>query len=261
MGTPRVTLPISQLRLGRSGPPWNVVEWHGNLDAWTLKTRSAGGATAYVLVCAALTPGPSFFRAVPRCCPSNDLTLCYSFRLERHKTRRRGGVLPGFAMGPLAPRSFTSSVSSTSLDSNGSSESAEEECSGSVGSLETDTVLVEWLRHGRAVGVRVCDQRLFRDAKLTMRRKAWNDVVLRVRMNSWDEHGVARRDGVVCLALNGRAAMHDGLVVCPRAPHALCGIHVITPSHAIPAHAIPSHASTAVAATAGLLLRGVSVVA
>lgn len=256
MGTPRVTLPISQLRLGRSGPPWNVVEWRGNLDAWTLKTRSAGGgrATAYDLVCAALTPGPSFFRAVPRCCPSNDLTLCYSFRLERHKTRRRGGVLPGFAMGPLAHK-FTSSVSSTSLDSNGSSESAEE-CSGSVGSLETDTVLVEWLRHGRAVGVRVGDQRLFRDAKLTMRRRAWNDVVLRVRMNSWDEHGVARRDGVVCLALNGRAAMHDGLVVCSRASHALCGIHVTTPAHATPAHAIP-----AVAATAGLLLRGVSVVA
>ena len=243
LGTPRVSLPVSQLRLGRSGPPWNAVAWRGG---WKLDNEHC------VLIAQDDdVHAPLSFRAVPRCFPSGDLTLCYSFRLFQHVTSQRmapQGVLPGFAVGwPIAqpPSSSSSSAALSALSRSQSSDnSLESNSSSSSGTDDVWYCLVEWTR-GEAVVVRAwAGQVLFDDAGLRFRRGKWNDVVLRVRMNSWDERGAPRRDGVVSLALNGRAATLQGLVVCPCARQALCGVHVV-------AAASPSaSASPAVAAAA-----------
>ena len=257
LGTPRVSLPVSQLRLGRSGPPWNAVAWRGG---WKLDNEQ------HVLIAQADDASLSF-RAVPRCFPSGDLTLCYSFRLFQHVTSQRmapQGVLPGFAVGwPIASSSSSSSSSaalSALSQSQSSNNSLDSNSSSSSGADDVWYCLVEWARGGAAVVVRAwAGQVLFDDARLRLRRGKWNDVVLRVRLNSWDERGAPRRDGVVSLALNGRAATLQGLVVCPCARQALCGVHVVAAASHSASATVAAAISPAVTTAVGLT--GLSVVA
>ncbi len=242
MGTPRVSLPVSQLHLGRTTPPWNVVTWHGPVEQQWKVQRDADGLPSHVRVCVVpWRPVVASFRAVPHCFPARDVTLCYSVRMrQQHDKWGGGGTLPGLIIaGDPLPHLFVSSSSFLSTCSSGfsldmmagsGSGSGSEESPGVsddpfVVSDDDSHCRVEWMRDGRAV-VGLMDEQLFGNARLRLHATKWNDVALRVKLNSWDEWGNPRHDGIVALALNGRAAMQDGIVVCRDESQALRSIHM-----------------------------------
>ena len=87
IGKPRISLPLSQLALGRTTPPWNARAWkrvacdiRDDFDrAHVMRVRIPGGCD---------------FDAVPRCFPATDITLHYAVRFERRFAYGDGGVLP-----------------------------------------------------------------------------------------------------------------------------------------------------------------------
>ena len=87
IGKPRISLPLSQLSLGRTAPPWNAQAW--KRLACDIRDDMERAAVMRVRI-----PGGCDFRAVPRCFPATDVTVHYAVRFERQFSYGEGGALP-----------------------------------------------------------------------------------------------------------------------------------------------------------------------
>ena len=62
---------------------------------------------------------------------------------------------------------------------------------------------------------------MFQGERLFLNKSGWNTVVLRLKLNSFDECDYANPDGAVALGVNGRAAWCTGIVWAPRRGEAI----------------------------------------
>ena len=93
LGRPRVSLPLSQLVLGRTAPPWHAEAWR-HLECAVVKDDALGDVLRVWLAQGPL--GGCRFVAVPRGMPASDLTLTYSVRFSTC-CGFGGGRLPGLS--------------------------------------------------------------------------------------------------------------------------------------------------------------------
>ena len=179
LGRPHVTLPTSQLTLGRTAPPWNAMCWEALAGCAILGNSVL--RVKYAL-------GGSSFVAVPSCFPCEHATLHFSVRFGREWCAScgfGGGRFPGLvARGAKGARLLFAPA---------------------------------WLRSGRLVaavyapGSSQPTTLLERAALKLQTNGAWNDVVLRVKLNSArGEDGMQGGDGEVSISVNGAAATHKG---------------------------------------------------
>lgn len=185
VGRPKVRLPMSQLVLGRTSTPWNGRAWNTRQNAAVVDD-----ALRVTFDPAAGKLNGSSFKSVPPCLPATDVTLQYRVRFDEHFPWGRGGRLPGLVLGCGA-----------------------------------GAVAVEWLRSGCAAARVLHEGRtVFDDAQLHFeRRGAWNQVILRVKLNGFDQDDTTP-DGSLALSVNGRAVTLGGL--CWRRRPAVCVDHV-----------------------------------
>jgi hypothetical protein len=209
LGRPAVQLPLSQLTLGRTTAPWQG-------SAWNVRTARVLGDLLRVDYQRGSgtqrgdPPGGVNFKARPHCLPAADLTFRYKVRFAANFDWSRGGKLPGIFVG--------------SGDASGGEHSA-----GGA------SVRVMWQRDGRLAayvyvpaGVRQpaayrataraagrgYGDLLFEDAGFAARGggAGWNDVILRVKLNSFDDEGAPRPDGVLTMSVNGQPASLTGVI-------------------------------------------------
>lgn len=233
LGRPRVSLPMSQLTLGRGAPPWNGGAW------WTDAAEVVNDEDAGVQVLRVRYPrgsgppsakgprGGAGFLAAPPGLPASDITLAYRVRFAPGFQWSYGGKLPGLLM----------------RDAKGEDEDAKDEdaeaARGGRHSPRTASCRLMWQREGgliayvyppsgvrqgreyeRQAGVRTGGKverfgdGLFKGERLRLRGGGrWNTLVVRVKLNGFDDvTGEPLADGVLTLSLNGRAATLDGIV-------------------------------------------------
>lgn len=164
VGRPRAALPITQLSLGRTTPPWNAVAWRAD------NCRVAGEVLAVDLRRGA---GVRFL-AQPRGLPATEATLSYTARVASDFAWSRGGTLPGVRVSDGA------------------------------------ACVLAWRPRGELVA-RVGAREMLRDAGMRLRRGHWNTLVLRVRLNGFED-GRPRRDGVLAVCVNGAVASVSDVV-------------------------------------------------
>lgn len=210
-----MNLPLSQLVLGRTGPPWHAEAWRRLPRSCTVEESVD---RAHVLRLA--FPAGCSFSATPRGFPTTDATLRYSIKFDRDFAWGSWGMLPGLRM------------------------TSGKRCPATCGAM--------WLNDGRVVAFVHATHRLpagcdYANSKLfdacpqgciqgaffgraclqfRVARGAWNHVVLRVKLNSFDETGAPRPDGSITLAVNGKAATADGVVWRTGATSLIRGLHV-----------------------------------
>lgn len=227
MGRPQVSLPVSQLVLGRMGPPWYASAWHLR-NAATVSTsgQEEGQALRVTFPKGAGTPGATSgpqggggFFATPRCLPARDVTLHYTVRFARGFVWSRGGKLPGLFIGDGAAAGGKHSTKSASCR-------LMWQPSGGViayvyppeGVRQSAAYAREAAgqQHNRRLGEGDASRygdALFKKAGLRLRGDGqWNRVVLRVKLNSFDDDGTPMADGVLSLVINDRAATFTGVV-------------------------------------------------
>lgn len=221
LGRPKVSLPVSQLVPGarKPTPPWYASGWH-SLETCGLAHDPREGDVLRVLYprgsgnSHAGVAGGCGFRAVPRCLPGTDVTLEYAVRFPDTFRWSAGGKLPGLFVG-------------------------DGHASGGRREARAASVRLMWQRGGYAIayvytpaGVsqpaayrreaggppREYGDGLFKGARLRFRRGGWNTVVLRVRLNTFDERGRPNSDGQLSLAVNGRVGTLAGGIVWRRYP-------------------------------------------
>lgn len=208
MGRPKVELPFSQLVLGKTTPPWNA-------QSWSTKTcKIVDGVLRVSYPEGSSTPsskgprGGCSFKARPHCLPATDVTLSYRVRFADNFDWVRGGKLPGLFIG-------------------------HGHASGGDHSAGAASCRLMWLAKGKVIayvytpsGIRQSasyahevhegkqyGDSLFHDAKLFLKKGgAWNDIILRVRVNGFTEEGDPKPDGVVTLSVNGQAVTFTGIV-------------------------------------------------
>lgn len=215
LGRPKVTLPFSQMTLGRTTPPWYATSWR--TEACELVRDEEYGEVLRVRYPRRSgtpsnrrgPPGGAGFSAAPRCLPATDVTLEYRVRFADNFQWSNGGKLLGLAIG-------------------------EGPAGGGERSARAASCRLMWQREGGVIayvyapaGARQppAYQRelgrpstkygdgLFKSAMLQMRRGGrWNAVVIRLKLNTFDENGRPRGDGVLTLSINGRAASLSGIV-------------------------------------------------
>lgn len=174
LGRPHVTLPTSQLTLGRTSPPWNAMCWKA----------LAGCAIRNGVLRVQYALGGSSFLSIPSCFPCEHATLHFGVRFGREWCTScgfGGGRFPGLvARGEGDARALFA---------------------------------LAWLRNGRMVALvhtpgSAPPTVLLERAALQLRTDGvWNDVVLRVKLNAAGRGG---GDGEVSISVNGAAAMHAG---------------------------------------------------
>jgi hypothetical protein len=209
LGRPVVKLPLSQLTLGRTTPPWYGAAW--NTQTCTVVgdvlrvdyPRGSGTGRSHG------PAGGCNFKAVPRCLQGTDVTFRYRVRFAPSFQWGKGGKLPGIFVG-------TGSASGGRHSEDGSS------------------VRVVWKRGGQLVayvypprGVRQpaayrsavrrgeeYGDFLFESAGFkALKAPDWNSVILRIKLNGFEDDGRPREDGILTLSVNGQApATLNGII-------------------------------------------------
>lgn len=208
LGKPETSLPFSQLTLGTTAPPWMASAWRTeacSVRGNVLRVSYPRGSGTFD------SGGPAGgcnFKARPHALPAKDVTLHYRVRFASNFEWSKGGKLPGLFVG-------------------------HGDASGGQHAAKAASARLMWLRDGQAVaytyppaGVKQSAEYLaqartkgrygdevFGGAKLKFREPGrWNDVVLRVKLNGFDEDGRPLHNGMLSLSVNGRAASVGGVV-------------------------------------------------
>lgn len=203
VGRPRVTMPFSQLSLGKTTPPWLASSWRvgacrvaGNV----LRVDYPRGSSNFD---SGGPEGGCHFRARPACLPATDVTLSYRVRFPGSFEWSKGGKLPGLFVGfgdaSGGDRSSTAASCRLMWQREGGAIAYLYPPSGVKQSAEYWQAAKRAGRYGDV---------MFGGAGLQFRRgdDTWNDVVLRVKLNGFDSDGEPVPDGVVTLAVNQQAA-------------------------------------------------------
>lgn len=186
LGRPKVSLPTSQLTLWRTTPPWFA-------DSWKLASCDIDDETDVLRVhfpAGCCSWAGSAFLGAPRCLPATDVIVEYRVRFAPTFDWKLGGRLPGLCIGH--PRDST--LCCPVWQGRGA---------------------VACVSRGRG------GQRTMLDAaQLQWGRERWNKVVLRLKLNGFDDFRRPLRDGTLSLSIDGKAATMSG-VVWRTAPDAL----------------------------------------
>lgn len=224
LGRPLVKLPLSQLTLGRTTAPWQG-------SAWVTKACSVEGDVLRVEYPRGSgnfrgggPRGGCSFKARPHCVPATDLTFSYRVRFADSFQWSKGGKLPGIFVG-------SGEASGGHHSSNGAS------------------MRVMWQEGGQLIGYvyppsgvkqpaayeRAADgsktghgDGLFKDAGLYVTKGDWNDIVVRVKLNSFDNDGKPNPDGVATLSVNGTPASLTGIVWRRKPSVKITHVNVVT---------------------------------
>lgn len=208
LGRPETALPFSQLSLGTTSPPWMASAWRTeacSVRGNVLRVEYPRGSGNFG---SGGPEGGCTFKARPHTLPATDVTLHYRVRFASNFQWSKGGKLPGLFIG-------------------------QGDASGGAHTPKAASARLMWVRDGQVVaytyppsGVRQSQQYLdqaktkggygdevFGAAKLRFREPGrWNDVVLRVKLNGFDEDGAPLQNGLLSLSVNGRAASVGGIV-------------------------------------------------
>lgn len=185
MGRPAVSLPISQLVLGRTTPPWNGEAWHVervDADADVLRVTFRGGCS---------------FLCSPQALPASDVTLSYTIRVS-DGFRWARGWLPGLVIGSReSPREASCRLAWHAH-----------------GRLSASVRLPRDARQGREYYRQSSNgnNELLGGEGLCLKRGRWNTVVLRVRLNGFDDFQRPVQDGVLTVCVNGVMSTVSGIV-------------------------------------------------
>jgi len=214
LGRPMVSLPFSQLTLGRSGPPWNAKGWHTH-DSEMVDDPEHGAVLRVRYPKGSGTsrsrgpPGGAGFLATPRGFPATDVTLHYMVRFAPNFQWSRGGKLPGLAVGEGAASGGRHSARAASCRFVWQPEG------GVVAYVYTPAGVEQpgaYCRQAERKGGRYGDH-LFKQAHLRLRPDGqWNRLIMRIRLNGFEDDGRPRADGVLTVSVNGKAATFSGLV-------------------------------------------------
>lgn len=206
LGKPKVQLPISQLTLGKTSPPWNAGAWRTEscaVQGDVLRVSYPRGSSNLS------SHGPAGgcnFKARPRCLPARDVTLTYKVRFADNFEWSRGGKLPGLFIGygdaSGGQRSPTAASCRLMWRQDG----------GIVAYVYTPSGIRQSTEYSRAVqpGGKYGDK-VFA-SKFAVGRQDWNDIVLRVRLNGFDQNGEPKADGMLTLGVNNQTATLEGIV-------------------------------------------------
>lgn len=203
-----VSLPCSQLVLGRTTPPWYAYAWKTKgceVRGDILRVEYPAGSGPFS---SSRTPGGCHFKARPKCLPGTDVTLHYKVRFPESFDWGRGGKLPGLGVGPG-------------------------KASGGRHTSDGASARLMWLDHGRLVAyvyvpthIRQSSQyyktihrkgsygdELFERMNLELKRgEAWNDIVVRVKLNGFDDENKPLHNGILTLGLNGKTFTREDIV-------------------------------------------------
>ncbi len=195
LGTPKARLPMSQLTLGRTTPPWYAHSWKatGGCGAATeddeevLRVEFPRGESC-----------PCAFRARPRCLPATDVTLHYRVKFAPNfEWAPGGGRLPGLAVG--CAEGSTAATCHVSWHVGGGV------------TLDVFTDLPQPAALARGAKRLKYGYELFKKSKLYVLHDSWNDIIVRVKLNSV-AGGEPEADGAASLVVNGRADAINGIV-------------------------------------------------
>lgn len=214
LGKPRVSLPFSQLAMGRTEPPWNARAWntrsselvpdeeHGQV----LRVRYPRGSGTSA---SKGPPGGAIFLGTPRGFPATDVTLHYMVRFAPNFRWSRGGKLPGLSVGegPASGGHHSARAASCRF--------VWQPRGGIVAYVYTPAGVSQspaYAREAHRKGGKFGDH-LFAAAQLHLRGdNQWNRLVMRIRLNGFDDHGRPRPDGVLTVSVNGKAATLPGII-------------------------------------------------
>lgn len=208
LGRPRVNLPMSQLTLGKTSAPWHAGSWNTKtcrVEGDVLRVEYPRGSSHL----SRSPAGGCSFRARPRCLPATDVALAYRVRLPDSFQWSRGGKLPGLYMGfgPASGGRHAGTAASCRLMWQPDGEV--------IAYLYLPTGVKQSAAYARAARQGdVYGDALFRDAGLRLVRGtgAWNDIVMRVKLNTFDADGRPLPDGVVTVGVNQAVATFEGIV-------------------------------------------------
>ena len=210
MGRPRAVLPFSQLTLGKTTAPWHAGAWR--VEACSvrddvLRVQYPRGSSNFD---SGGPPGGCNFRARPHCLPATDVTLAYRVRFPDSFEWSRGGKLPGLFIG------FGDASGGKHSGTAASCRLMWKQEGGVIAYVYPPTGVKQSAAYARAAkeGDRYGDA-MFGDAGLRLVRggsDAWNDIVLRVKLNGFDAEGRPVPDGVVTVSVNQQAATFQGVI-------------------------------------------------
>lgn len=209
LGKPAVVLPLSQLTLGRTSPPWNASAW--NIDTCEVRDNSMlrvyypKGSSNF----GTRPKGGCNFKAKPRCLPGTDVAFHYKVRFAKGFEWSKGGKLPGLFVG-------------------------EGVASGGRHSKDAASFRLMWKKDGYVVAyvyvpsgirqpvsyIKAAEEgdefgdTLFAKARLKLRDNLrWNDLVLRLKLNTFEDGGGdPRPDGMLSLCVNEQVVTLQGIV-------------------------------------------------
>ena len=216
IGRPKASLPFSQLTLGRTSPPWYASSWSAE-SAEIVEDEEQGGLLRvhYPAGSGAPSsrgpPGGALFRATPRCLPAAlEVTLEYRVRFAGNFDWGYGGKLPGLSIGegPSTGGEHSPHAASCRLmwQPGGRVIAYVYTPSGVRQSRE-------YVREAGSRGGGKYGDGLFRSAQLQLRgREQRNTIVMRVKLNGFDESRRPKPDGVLTVSVNGNAATLCGIV-------------------------------------------------
>lgn len=202
MGKPTTSLPVSQLVLGRTTPPWHAFAWksaascavHGDV----LRIAFSGGLPGGL-------PGDGCnFKARPLCLPARDAVFHYKVRFGHGFDWGRGGKLPGFFIGTGSHGPDGASARLKWL-----------EHGKVVASVSVPTTVRQKRSYNSSISRRGSfgDDEMFESGVLVFDRGArWNDVVLRVKLNGFDDDETPVHDGILTVSVNGKAVTRNDMV-------------------------------------------------
>lgn len=218
IGIPKVSLPFSQLDLGRTSPPWYAGGWRtddtceiladtADTDGSVLRVRYPAGSGSPR---SKGPPGGAGFVATPRCLPATDAILEYSVKFAPNFEWSYGGKLPGLFIGKGVAAGGERSAGAASCRLMWQREG------GLVAYVYTPAGARQSAAFDREAGGRSSTgygHCLFAAARLQLRgRGQWNKVVMRVKLNGFDDSNRPKQDGVLTIGVNGKAATMSGIV-------------------------------------------------
>lgn len=208
IGRPRVTLPFSQLVLGRTSPPWHAGSWRVGackVDGDVLRVDYPRDSSNFD---SGGPEGGCNFRARPRCLPATDVTLAYQVRFDDTFEWSKGGKLPGLFIGygDASGGEHSATAASCRL--------MWQRDGGVVAYVYTPAGVKQSASYARAAprAGRKYGDKVFRSANMAVGRGRWNSVVMRVKLNGFDADGKPVPDGVVTVSVNQQTATLEGII-------------------------------------------------
>lgn len=209
MGRPRAVLPFSQLTLGgKTTAPWHAGAWRVracSIQGDVLRVEYPKGSSNFD---SGGPEGGCTFKARPRCLPATDVSLVYRVRFPDSFDWGRGGKLPGLfvGVGEAAGGQHSANAASCRL--------MWQAGGGVIAYVYPPAGVKQTAAYARAArqGDTYGDGLFAGEGLRLVRGDRWNDIVVRVKLNTFDGQGRPLPDGLVTVSVNQEAATFGGII-------------------------------------------------